>query len=346
MIEFLSNWLALTWDMVARSAFFLIIGFLLAGIVKAFVTQDTISKTFGKGRFTQIYKSSLIGIPLPLCSCSVLPVAAQLRKSGLSRAGTVSFLISTPETGIDSIALSYRLLGPVFAVARPLAALLTALVGGLAIRLLLPRANRSGVSSSGSIEPAINRSLVQRLKEGLLYIQKNMFPELSYYLFWGFLLAGFVAALIPDSQVAGDLPAIWQYLGVIVASLPVYVCATSSTPLAAVLISLGVLPGAVLTFLLVGPATNLTSLVVQKKILGLKGTLIMTASIVMAGILCGLLLDMMASEFTFARINLSDRHSEMIAWYDLVAGIVFAFFMVYYTLRHYLRKIKKLSENK
>ncbi len=330
--------------MIARSALFLIIGFLLAGVVRAVMVPETIARVFGQGWFSQVYKSSLFGIPLPLCSCSVLPVAAQLHRSGLSRAGTVSFLISTPETGVDSIALSYKLLGPIFAAVRPVAALVTALLGGAAIRFLTPLRPADEMVPLKAAAGNPGSHGLSRLKEGLIYVARDMFPELAYYLFWGYLLAGLVAALIPNGFQTIDLSAVWQYLGMIIASLPVYVCATSSTPLAAVMLSLGVLPGAVLTFLLVGPATNLTSLVVQKRILGLKGMVIMTLSIVIAGVICGLLFDLLLEEKIAVKTIISSEEHELLKLHDILAGILLAFLMTYYTLRHYYKKMIRIIQ--
>ncbi len=342
MPEFLTDWARLTWNMIYESSLLLLLGFMLAGIIRALITPSALNSFFGRGRFTQIFTASLIGVPLPLCSCSVLPVAAQLRRSGLSREGTVSFLISTPETGVDSIALSYRLLGPVFAIIRPLAALFTALVSGMVTRVLMPE------DTSHSELPLMPQSsetgpkLHTRLWEGQVYVATDMLPELSYYLFWGYLLAGLAAAAIPADLLQSGLASWMQYAGVILVSLPVYVCATSSTPLAAVLLSLGIMPGAVLTFMLVGPATNLTSLMVQKKILGLKGTVIMTASIIFCAVVCGLLVDnFLAGSIKWFNTDAVDSGEGTLVWYDLAAGIVFAFMMAYFTLRHYYRKAKR-----
>lgn len=342
MPGFLDSWITHTWNMIYESALLLLFGFVLAGIIRALITPTTLYSLFGRGRFTQIFTASVIGVPLPLCSCSVLPVAAQLRRSGLSREGTVSFLISTPETGADSIALSVKLLGPLFAVVRPIAALITALFSGLMARFFIT--GNDGPSLVALAPPAAKEesSLASRLWEGQIYVMTDMLPELAYYLFWGYLLAGLAAALIPTDWLQSGLSAWIQYIGVIAVSLPVYVCATSSTPLAAVLLSLGILPGAVLTFLLVGPATNLTSLVVQKQILGLKGTVIMTGSIIVCAVLCGIVLDQLwGREIMAAKTIAATGHEEGLNWYDLIAAAILIFVMAYFTAKHYYKKAKK-----
>jgi uncharacterized membrane protein YraQ (UPF0718 family) len=347
VIHVISSWVDLTWNMINESALFLFFGFMLAGIIRALVTPVVLTRLFGKGRFTQIVTASIVGVPLPLCSCSVLPVAAQLHKTGLSREGTVSFLISTPETGVDSIALSVRLLGPVFALVRPIAALISALFSGLAVRLFASNGPAVAAPHIEPSPPTEKKRLLYRLWEGQKYIVKGMFPELAYYLFWGYALAGLAAALIPVDLIQGGVSAPIQYLAAIAVSLPVYVCATSSTPLAAVLISLGIVPGAVLSFLLVGPATNLTALIVQKRILGLKGTVVMTLSVVVSAVVCGIALDLIWGEAIRSSfrsvIDAAGRESP--AWYEIVAGIWLILVMVYYTARHYYRKVKKLIQS-
>jgi len=331
--------------MIHESALLLLFGFALAGVIRALITPTALTGIFGHGRTRQILTASLVGMPLPLCSCSVLPVAAQLHRSGLSREGTASFLISTPETGVDSIALSVKLLGPFFAIVRPIAALITALLSGLMTSIFV-----SGRSTAVALEMASNnpgdtprQSLGNRLREGQVYVWTDMVPELAYYLFWGYALAGAAAALIPTDLLHVGLPGWLQYAGVILVSLPVYVCATSSTPLAAVFLTLGILPGAVLAFLLVGPATNLTALVVQKRILGLRGTAVMTVSVIVTSVFCGISLDYFFGDsiegaFSLVRDEVDEGG---LAWYDLGAAILLAFVMAYYTVKHYYRKAKK-----
>ncbi len=342
MSSFLTAWASLTWNMIYESALLLLFGFMLAGVLRAVISPAALTALFGRGRFTQILTASLFGIPLPLCSCSVLPVAAQLRRSGLSRQGTVSFLISTPETGADSIALSVRLLGPIFAIIRPIAALITALFSGLiAVIFLKEETSPTDIPISPHAAKE-DKGFLIRLWEGQIYVITDMFPELAYYLFWGYLLAGLAAAAIPSDLLQGGLPAVLQYAAVIAVSLPVYVCATSSTPLAAVLLSLGILPGAVLAFLMVGPATNLTSLVVQKKILGLRGTVVMTVSIIFCAIICGLILDrLFGAAIRAFNINTVSMEEGGAVWYDLAAGATLIFFMVYFTGKHYIKKVRK-----
>lgn len=350
----------LIWQMLISSALMLIFGFFLAGLIRSLLPPDKLSVLFGSKSTTQLFSASFIGIPLPLCSCSVLPVAGQLRNSGLSRPGTVSFLISTPETGVDSIALSWRLLGPFFSLIRPVAALLIALFSGLMTMIFIPEEDRIQMAPDRASqkekkekkeEKEKKGSLFDRLIEGQRFIIKDFLPEMAYYLFWGFLLAGIIGSLIPEGGPVSEINPFVQYAVIILFSLPIYVCATSSTPLAAVFLAVGILPGAVLTFLLVGPATNITALVVQKKILGLKTLIVMTASIVVGAIGCGLLLDQFfsgqisAASFMSPSMNgMETSHADAPAWYDFISAVILAVGMVYFTIRHIIKKIFRKKE--
>jgi len=327
--------------MLVESSLLLLFGFMLAGLIRSLLTPQILFKIFGQGRFKQIFTASLVGVPLPLCSCSVLPVAAQLHRSGLSREGTISFLISTPETGVDSIALSIKLLGPLFAVVRPVAALITAVFGGLMAALFIPGASQAaGIPVVDPNQPQ-PKPFWKRLWDGQVYVMTDMLPELAYYLFWGYALAGVAAALIPADLLKSGLSPWLQYVGVVAVGVPVYVCATSSTPLAAVFLSLGILPGVVLAFLLVGPATNLTALVVQKRILGLKGTVLMTISVVITAVICGLMLDAFLGGSIISTFSVIGREKTEGVWYNFAAAIFLSFVMVYYTARHYYKKARK-----
>ncbi len=342
MIDLLNSWVSLTWGMLVDSALLLFFGFFLAGLMRSFITPEAMGSLFGKSHFSQIFRSSLLGIPLPLCSCSVLPVAVQLRSAGLSRPGTVSFLISTPETGADSIALSYKLLGPFYAIIRPVAALIVALASGLTSKLFAPagQSNLLALNTSNPIDT--RKGFKRRILDGQLYIIKGVIPELAYYLFWGYVLAGLAAALVPADVVRSGVDGWIQYASVILVSLPVYVCATSSTPLAAVLLSVGVLPGAVLVFLMVGPATNLTSLMVQKQILGLKGTLVMTLTVVIMSIICGVCIDMFLADYAILPFQTSESTShDQSNLIDMIFAVALLAIMLYYTLKRLIKKITK-----
>ncbi len=280
------------WKFTRDVSVYLIGGFFLAGIVHAFFTERAISKLLGAGGFRSVLNASLIGIPLPLCSCSVLPTAAALRMSGASRAATSSFLISTPETGADSIAISYAMLDPLMTVARPVAALFTALMTGAAELAFNPEKVAEPRLANAVPAEQENKPVNRRLKEGIYYSYFTLLADLAWYLFWGLILAGVVSYLVPQDLFASIPGGRWSAAAMVIAiGVPLYICATSSTPLAAALIAKGLSPGLALLLLLVGPATNMASMTVIYRMLGFRSLLVYLAGIVMSALACSLALD-------------------------------------------------------
>ena len=297
--ELLANTLALYLD----AAPWLLLGLVAAGIIKAWLPETLLSRWLGGNGLWPVTRAALIGAPLPLCSCGVLPAALGLHRSGASRSSTVSFLIATPETGVDSIALSYALLGPVMAVARPIAAIVSAIVTGL-LTALVPVAHPvplsipvAGGCSDGaccgnqpSPAPAREGPLGTTL-QGLRYAASDILDDIALWLTIGIVLAGAVATWVPPQALAAwgsGLPAMGLMLLV---GIPMYICATASTPLAAALLLAGVSPGTVLVFLLAGPATNIATLAVVRKELGTAVLGVYLSGIALSSIGLGLLLD-------------------------------------------------------
>ncbi|MBW7995915.1 MAG: permease [Candidatus Glassbacteria bacterium] len=287
------------WNFTRDAAFYLLGGFALAGLIRVFITEQTVAGHLGGRGFKPVLWASLIGAPLPLCSCSVLPAAAGLRRQGASRAATTSFLISTPETGIDSLVVSYALLDPVMTIVRPVAALFTAFFTGAA-ELLFNREQPSdatpalsqaaacggrGCDTAAPDSQSASQPLPVRLAGGLRYSFFTLLADLSVYMAAGLVLAGATAYFIPvgsfDNLPGGQWSTILLILGI---GVPLYICATSSTPLAAALIAKGLSPGAALLLLLVGPATNLSALSVIWRILGPRGLVIYLAGITFSGL--------------------------------------------------------------
>ncbi len=304
-MTFLLEWAVETWELLFEAAPWLVGGFLMAGVIYVVLPAEKIVSHLGRPGLGGVVKASLAGIPLPLCSCSVIPVASSLRQRGASRGATASFLISTPETGIDSFAISYALLGPFLAVLRPIAALATALTAGC---LIIPfdkvtsaqqgsddhtTTGGCGTCSSEAAAPeavTFTGKVGQALRYGLV----EMFANLSHWLLLGFLLAGLVSAMVPDrffEELIGS--GLGTMLLMVVAGLPLYICATSSTPVAAALIAKGLSPGAALVFLLVGPATNIATMVIVARDLGRKSLAVYLLCIVAVSVLFGLGADAM-----------------------------------------------------
>jgi hypothetical protein len=336
----LGDWTAQTWSMMLEAAPWLLGGFLLAGVIHVFLPAESIVTHLGKPGLGGVLKASLLGIPLPLCSCSVIPVASAIRSQGAGRGATASFLISTPETGIDSVAVSYALLGPVLAVARPVAAFLTAMVAGSLINMVdkrasISRSHDAATSANGCADCACEApdvhtsSFAGKVVTAVRYGLGDLFTDLSHWLVLGFVLSGLVSAAFPAQFLEESFGSgVWPMLLMVVAGLPLYVCATSSTPLAAALIAKGLSPGAALVFLLVGPATNLATMVVVVRDLGRTSMLLYVLSIVVVAVLFGLGVDavLMSSPKVGGLMNGSAHAGPgPVSW---VAAVALAFLML------------------
>lgn len=360
--HFIASWAEATWGMVVDSAFLLLISFVLAGLLHLVLNAKTIGKIVSGGKRREVFKTALVGVPLPLCSCSVLPVAYQLRKAGVSKAGTSSFLISTPESGVDSILLTWSLMDPLMTVARPVAAFATAFAAGN-VEAAFPDERESeseeeraeagccsscGCGEKGSTQTgevvqvqavASKESWAAKLIRGIRYGFTDVFNDLASYLLVGYALAGVVVVLFGGEMIALPewLRAGWGgYVGAIVVGLPLYICATSSTPFAAALLVAGFSPGAVLVFLLVGPATNVASLAVVSKILKGWGLTRYLLSIVGVAILCGIAVDWLYGALGVSALFRA-REEGGAAWYHIAAGVLFVGLMA----RAIARKARK-----
>ncbi|MBD3297266.1 MAG: SO_0444 family Cu/Zn efflux transporter, partial [candidate division Zixibacteria bacterium] len=277
MTEILSQIALSTWTVILQAAPYVVLGLVAAMIIYAVFPKDRVHALLGKPGMGSIVKASVLGIPLPLCSCGVLPTALSLRDRGASKGATVSFLVSTPETGMDSIAVTYALINPAMTVLRPVAAFFSSLVAGFGVdRFVKDQPEPSAAaeschscccSSTNKPQPEARPDWRTRLRASLHYIAVDFFPDIANWLLLGFVLSGVVAAFLPTEFLLGISPTA-QLLLAVVAGIPIYICASASTPIAAVLMMKGLSPGAALVFLLVGPATNFASLLVIGRRLG------------------------------------------------------------------------------
>jgi uncharacterized membrane protein YraQ (UPF0718 family) len=263
-----------SWHVLVESAPYVLLGFFVAGLLKAFVPDSFMARHLGGSTFGSVVKAAVIGVPLPLCSCGVLPAALGLRRQGASKGATTAFMISTPETGVDSMAVTYALIDPIMTVVRPVAATITAVVAGVLVNLFpgrdehpgrflpakpRPQAVDAPAADCGchgcTVDPA-GGGIAARFTSGMSYAFGEMLADIGKWLVVGVLVAGVIAAAIPEgtlTQYVGTGFA--SYLVMLVVALPLYVCATASTPIAASLLLKGLSPGAALVFLLAGPAT-------------------------------------------------------------------------------------------
>lgn len=290
VMEIILSSLESIWDMLNEMSPYLLLGFLIAGLMHAFIPGSMFSRYLSGKSFRSVTNAALFGIPLPLCSCGVIPTAMSLRREGASKGAAVSFLIATPQTGVDSILATYSLLGLPFAIIRPIAALFTALFGGQMVNMTDTDSDaEKNVKAEHSRE--LNPTFTGKMREALKYAFGEMMEDIGKWLVIGIVIAGLIS-LIPDDFFAifkGNTLA--SILLVLCLSIPMYLCATGSIPIAVALILKGLTPGAALVMLMAGPASNMASIMVIGKVLGRRTLITYLASIVSGAIAFALLID-------------------------------------------------------
>jgi uncharacterized membrane protein YraQ (UPF0718 family)/copper chaperone CopZ len=297
-MELIVEILFASWSVFTEMAPYLLLGFFVAGVLSVLISPEWVERHLGGTGFGQVFKASLFGVPLPLCSCGVLPVAAGLRRQGASRGATTSFLLSTPQTGVDSIAVTYALLGPFIAVLRPLAALVTGVIGGSLVHGLAEgngtEVDHADVSTSCAVDGCCEddashrHSFADAMRYGFVILPR----DIGRALLIGVVLSGLISVLIaPDTLRAYLGGGLLPVLAAMAIGIPLYVCATASTPIALSLIVAGLSPGAALAFLISGPATNSAAVTTLWKVLGRRTTIIYLLTVAIGAIGTGLLVD-------------------------------------------------------
>lgn len=313
-------------DLINGMAPYLLLGFFLAGVMHAFVPQTLYRRYLGGHSFRAVLIAALLGIPLPLCSCGVIPTAMSLRKEGASKGATVSFLISTPQTGVDSIIATYSLMGLPFALIRPLVALVTSLLGGCLVNKLDDKEHSDVVQMDSSVtEDVALKSFVQRMKSAFRYAFVEMMQDIGRWLLLGLVVAGLITVFVPDSFFAlfADKPLLSMLL-VLAFAVPMYLCATGSIPIAVALMLKGLSPGTALVLLMAGPAVNVASMLVISKVMGKKTLVLYLLSIVSGAILFGLGIDYLLPREWFATplAYIHDCQEHGMSWFNLSCLVV------------------------
>jgi uncharacterized membrane protein YraQ (UPF0718 family)/copper chaperone CopZ len=284
------------WLLAGEMAPYLLFGFLVAGLLSVCISPVFVERHLGGSGIGPIVKASLFGVPLPLCSCSVIPVSASIRQHGASRGATTAFLLSTPQTGVDSIAVTYGLLGPVLAIVRPLVALATGLLGG-ALVAVGDRGSEAGERGAASGEEdsrpeTRDRSATVRVRDALHHGFVVLPRDIGGALLVGLAISGILSAVVPPDLFPRYLGSgLFAVLVAIALSIPLYVCATASVPIALGMIHVGVSPGAALAFLIAGPATNAATVATVWRLLGRRSGFIYLGTVAAVAVVCGLLID-------------------------------------------------------
>jgi uncharacterized membrane protein YraQ (UPF0718 family) len=292
MKEFIVSIATDFWGTVAEMSPYLLFGFLAAGILSMLVSQRVVERHLGGRGIWPVLKASLFGVPLPLCSCGVIPVSMSLHKHGASKGSTIAFLISTPQTGVDSIFVTLSLLGPVFAILRPIMAFVTGIIGGVLVDLFNPGRQNGQPGPPKCTDECCGGAENKKIARGLKFAFVTLPRDIGGAMLAGLVIAAFISVFVPDDFFAEKLgTGISAMLVMMALGIPMYVCATASVPIAAALILKGLTPGAALVFLMTGPATNAASFVTIWKILGRATAITYLATIAGCSLLSGILLD-------------------------------------------------------
>ena len=330
---------------LSEMAPYLLLGFFFAGILYAFITPRNIERYFNGNPLKSSLLAAFFGIPLPLCSCGVIPTGTAFYKNGASKGGTVSFLISTPQTGVDSILATYSLLGLPFAIIRPIAALITGVTGGIITGVVT---NNQNITQPSGDSKTKNKTLKEKIKSVFQYGFIDFIQDISKWLIIGLLLAALISALIPNHffELMNVSP-IFQMLFVLILSIPLYICATGSIPLAAVLILKGLNPGAAFVLLMAGPATNVATITMIGKVLGRKSLIIYLSTIITGAFSFGLIINYILPLEWFTSIaqnHLNHIHNNGLNWWQISSGILLTMLIINGYLQKFINQ-KQITKN-
>ncbi len=315
---------------------YLLLGFLCAGLVHLLVPESQIKRHIGgKGPLSTI-KAALLGVPLPLCSCGVIPTGLSLRKMGASKGATISFLVSTPQTGVDSILATYGMMGWIFAVFRPVAAFVSGITGGLLADALLPddghdRPHQPHCCAHCHHDATEEEGGRRGLAEAWHFAFHTMIDDTARWLMLGILIAGVIETVIPADPAGAFFGSsgIAAMLLVMAAAIPMYVCSTSSIPIAVALIGSGFSPGTAFVFLTAGPATNTATVTAITRTMGSAATAIYLGTIALSSLGAGLLLDEIYTVLQPAGPKESLLHGPMLPWWmSIAASLALAFLLL------------------
>ncbi len=373
-MEYIEKYISELWYLLMEMAPWLLLGLIFAGLLKVYFPQKHIDKYLGKSNFRSSLNASLLGIPMPLCSCGVIPTGISFFKNGASKGATNSFLISTPQTGVDSIFATYSMLGWPFAVLRPIVAFFTGITGGVFTNIFVKekpvtaspfagfKIDTGAIKTEGATcdddscgchEPKVNdkrHSLVRAADYAFI----ELLQDIAKWLIIGFLAAALISVILPD-----DFFSSFQGLGlleilvVLAASVPIYICATGSIPIAAVLLMKGVSPGAALVFLMAGPATNVATMTVLGKTMGKKSLIIYLSTIIGGAIIFGMLTNwLIPADFILSKvmhIHGDEAHEMLPKWLQIIStavltgSMILGYFLSIIQKRNKMEKVKGIT---
>lgn len=330
-MSFIIEVLEASWSILMESSIYILFGLMVSGLLRMYLNPDHVARHLGRGRFRSVFKAALLGIPIPLCSCGVVPAALSLKKQGANNGATTAFMIATPESGVDSIAVTYALMDPIMTIARPVAAFFTATLAGILENTIgskkksletLPMAGSNDCCDHHhSHEPT---GFIHKLVLGLRYALIEFWGDLAGWFLIGIVVAGIITSAIPDDVFARYFGSGFTAMVLMLAlGIPLFICATASTPIAAALILKGVSPGTALVFLLAGPATNAASLTVLAGVLGIRALVIYLSTIAVSAVSFGLLVDQIYLFLGLPPRALAGQAAEILpGWMELAGAVL------------------------
>lgn len=317
---------------MAIMAPYLLLGFFVAGVLSAFVPVSFIETHLGKRGLWQIIKASLLGVPIPLCSCSVIPVTASLRRHGATKGAAISFLTSTPQTGVDSIAATWGLLGPLFAGFRVIVAFITGVLCGTAVETFTHPANDAGNGCEDEHCPSCNpKSGAKKWKQVFTYGFGVLPRDIGLALLVGVIVSGLLGALVPEDFFTRYLSSEWlSMLAVLGLGIPLYVCSTGSIPIALAMIGMGLSPGAALVFLITGPATNAATIATVFQTMGRKAVVIYLLTLAVCSLLAGFILNRILTARMI--VEHATHHASGTGFFEQVCAILLTALLIHAVL--------------
>lgn len=313
------------WNYIIITAPILLLGLAVAGLIHGFITVEKIKKVLGGNNISSIFKAALMGIPLPLCSCGVIPAAVTLRKSGASNGATSSFLIATPESGIDSIAMTYAMMDLPMTIIRPVAAFFSAFFAGV-LQFFFNDFEMEKVEEVKSPCCSKTKGAAQKVNpflKGAKFAFHDLINDIAVWLSFGIVLGAVIGFAVPEEWI-GSLNGWTGRLVLLAVGIPLYICASATTPIAASMMLKGLSPGLALIILLTGPATNLANILVLQKYIGKKGIFINIFAIAVVTLIFSFLVDYLYTAYSWPLTFkiASHEHGGGPAWWETASAII------------------------
>lgn len=318
---------------------YLLLGFLLAGVMRAFVPEGLYQRFLSGSSFRSVFYAAMLGVPLPLCSCGVIPTAMSLRKQGASKGATVSFLIATPQTGVDSIIATYSLMGWAFAIVRPIAAFVTAIFGGQMVNVIEKDSSVINTPAAKSQSKGFGAKVFDTLR----YAFVEMMQDIGRWLILGLVVAGLITVFVPESFFALFAHnSLLSMFIVLVCAVPMYLCATGSIPIAVALMMKGLSPGTALVLLMAGPAVNVASMLVIGKVMGRKTLSLYLLSIIIGSMAFGLAIDYLLPRewFTSSITVIKDCCNTATPYFNIGCSILLIILLINAMILRFFKKKK------